>query len=91
MAAASLVGTLRLGTRIEFLGSAARVRNDIAGRGVRRNDARSPPRRRGKNDMIPDEVEPGGRHKGSELLDKLDGLENHVAGSVPPASLEAVQ
>jgi hypothetical protein len=47
-------------TRIEFLGSAARARNDIAGRGVRRNDARSPPRRRGKNDMIPDEVEPGG-------------------------------
>ena len=41
--------------------------------------------------MIPDEVEPGGRHKESELLDKLDGLENHVAGSVPPASLEAVQ
>jgi len=41
--------------------------------------------------VISDEIKLRREHEGSELFDKLEGLENDMTGAVTPASLEAIQ
>ena len=41
--------------------------------------------------MVSNEVEARRRHKGSKFFHELNGLENHVGGTIAPAALEAIE